>query len=127
MLLDRAVAHWVHNGGVSHEINWAWDELKTVERLVPGLVKVPEYSNALTELTVDSNERLFDLVETSSRAYEAGDTRGPDLIAAQNETSRIRTELITLRNNFVRENASTLLDAIDVNEIRGPVMAPQIH
>lgn len=126
-LLDRTVAHWVHNDGVSHEINWAWDELKTVERLVPGLVKVPEYSNALTELTANSNERLFDLIETSSWAYEAGDTGGPDPIAARNEASRIRNKLLELRNRFVRENAGTLLDAINVNEIRGPVMAPHIH
>jgi hypothetical protein len=126
-LLDRAVAHWVHNDGVSHQINWAWDELKTVERLVPGLVEVPEYTQALTELTATSNELLFDLVETSSLAYEAGEVHGPDPLVARNEASRIHNELLTLRNGFVRENASTLLDAINVNEIRGPVMAPQIH
>jgi radical SAM superfamily enzyme YgiQ (UPF0313 family) len=126
-LLDRAAGYWVHTDGVSHEINWAWDELKTVERLVPGLVEVPEYTRALSELTANSNELLFDLVETSSWAYEADDTRGPDPIVARNETSRIRNKLLTLRNGFVRENASTLLDAIGVNEIRGPVMAPQIH
>src|SRR5262249_30621759 len=126
-LLDRAGAHWVHSDGVSHEINWAWDELKTVERLVPGLVEIPGYTQALTQLTANSNERLFDLVETSSSAYEAGDTRGLDPIAARNEATRVRNELLTLRNGFVRENASTLLDAINMNEIRGPVMASQIH
>jgi anaerobic magnesium-protoporphyrin IX monomethyl ester cyclase len=126
-LLDQAVAHWVHNDGVSHQINWAWDELKTVERLVPGLVEVPGYTQALTELTANSNELLFDLVETSSWAYESGDGRGPDPIAARNEASRIRNELLVLRNAFVRKNATTLLEAINEADIRGPIMAPQIH
>lgn len=41
--------------------------------------------------------------------------------------SRIRNDLLALRNGFVRQNATTLLDAINMNEIRGPVTALQIH
>jgi len=126
-LLDKAVAYWVHNDGVSHQINWAWDELKTVERLVPGLVDVPQYTRDLTRLTADSNELVFRLVEESSLAFEAGDERGPDLGYARSASAAVHDRLLDLRNAFVRENAGTLLEAISVSQIRGPVMAPQIH
>lgn len=126
-LLDRAAAHWVHNKGVSHEINWAWDELKTVERLVPGLVETNRYDRALRDLTARSNDALFTMIEESSRAYEAGDTRGPDRDQARRITSAIREELLDLRNGWVRRNTDTLLEAIVVDEVRGPVTAPQVH
>jgi len=125
--LDRIAAHWVHNKGVSHEINWAWDELKTVERLVPDLIEVKQYDLALRDLTARSNEDLFTMIEESSRAYEEGDTRGPDPEKARRITSAIREELLDLRNGWVRRNADTLLEAITVDEVRGPVTAPQVH
>ncbi len=126
-VLDRAAAHWVHNNGISHQINWAWDELTTVHRLVPGLVGVAGYQAALRELTARSNEALFTMVEESSTAYEHGDRTGPDPEAARRTTAAIHGELLDLRNAWVGHNAATLLDAIAVNEVRGPVMAPQVH
>lgn len=129
-LLDRAVASWVHNDGVSHQINWAWDEFATVSRLVPGLDGVAEYDAALRRLTADSNETLFRLVEESATDYESGDTRGPDLARARSQAGVVKQQLLELRNGFVRDNADALLLAIDdlpATEVRGPVMAPQIH
>lgn len=126
-VLDRAAAHWVHNNGVSHQINWAWDELKTVERLVPGLVGVGQYNAALRDLTARSNDALFTMVEDSSIAFEAGDTSGPDPEEARETTLAVRAELLDLRNAWVHRNADALLEAIAVNEVRGPVLAPQVH
>ncbi len=42
-LLDAAAKHWIHNDGISHQLNWAWDEFFTARRLVPGLTGVPAY------------------------------------------------------------------------------------
>jgi len=126
-LLDPAVAHWVHNDGVSHQINWAWDELGTVARLVPGLVGVADYDLALRSLTARSNEALFRLVEESSLAFEAGDLTGPDRAAARTSAGEMKQCLLDLRNAFVRRNADALLGAVDVDDVHGPVMAPQVH
>jgi hypothetical protein len=42
-LLDAAAKHWIHNDGISHQLNWAWDEFFTARRLAPGLTGVPAY------------------------------------------------------------------------------------
>ena len=125
-LLDRAVAHWVHNHGVSHQLNWARDELGTVARLVPGLEGVTDYDRALRRLTAASNEALFRLVEQSSVDFERNGA-APDELAARGTAAGIQHELLGLRNAFVRRNADALLLAIDVTEVVGPVMAPQVH
>jgi radical SAM superfamily enzyme YgiQ (UPF0313 family) len=126
-LLDRAVARWVHNDGVSHQLNWAWDELGTVARLVPGLEGVEDYDKALRGLTAWSNEQLFRLVETSSQDFEDGDPRGPDELQARRDTAVIQSKLLDLRNAFVRLNADVLLEAISEVRMSGPIMAPQVH
>ncbi len=42
-LLGAAAKHWIHNEGISHQLNWAWDEFFTARRLAPGLTGVPAY------------------------------------------------------------------------------------
>jgi radical SAM superfamily enzyme YgiQ (UPF0313 family) len=124
--LDSAVAHWVHNNGVSHQLNWARDELGTVSRLVPGLDGVDDYDRALRRLTAESNEALFRFVEESSVEFEANEAR-PDARRAAAQVSVVKRDLLDMRNTFVRRNTDALLDAIDVTDMRGPVMAPQVH
>ena len=116
----------MHNNGVSHQLNWARDELGTVSRLVTGLDGVPEYDRALRRLTAESNEALFRFVEESSIAFEADGIR-PDERRAAAQVSVVKRDLLDLRNTFVRRNTDALLDAIDVTEMRGPVTAPQVH
>lgn len=69
---------WIHHEGLSYQLNYAWDELETVKRLVSGVQGVQAYQVALRSLTKDSNERLFRLVEESSLAFEAGDRSALD-------------------------------------------------
>jgi anaerobic magnesium-protoporphyrin IX monomethyl ester cyclase len=126
-LLTRAAGAWVHDRGLSHELNWAWDELETVRRLVPAAEGVAAYRAALSSLTAESNGQLFRLVEDSSTAFEHSDRSLLDAAAARSQTEVTRTRLLNLRNSFVAENLDVLTEAAAATAICGPVMAPQIH
>lgn len=126
-LLDAAVKYWIHNDGISHQLNWAWDELFTARRLVPGLTGVPAYDTALRELTADSNEQLFRLVEDSSREFESDRHSRLEPGRARAACADLRSRLLLLRNGFVRDNVDALVDAVTVGDVRGPVTAPQVH
>jgi hypothetical protein len=124
--LTQTVRPWIHNEGISNELNYAWDELETVRRLVPGITGIEPYAAALRSLTKESNEKLFQLVEESSCAFEQGDRTLFDPYAVQTYCDQVRTRLISMRNNFVAENIYLLKDA-SPDCTNGPVIAPQIH
>jgi anaerobic magnesium-protoporphyrin IX monomethyl ester cyclase len=125
-LLTQTVRPWIHNEGISNELNYAWDELETVRRLVPGIEGVELYATALRSLTKESNEKLFQLVEESSCAFEQGDRTLLDPGAVKAYCEQVRARLISMRNNFVAENIY-LLRGASPDCTNGPVIAPQIH
>ncbi|MFH8386080.1 B12-binding domain-containing radical SAM protein [Kitasatospora sp. NPDC018058] len=125
--LKPVSGQWVSDEGVSHELHWAWDEFTTVERLVPGLVGGQEYRRALAALTAECNEALFRLVEDSATAFEHGDRSLLDPAAARATCEGVRTRLLELRNGYFLGNVEALTEAVQLNAIRGPVLAPQVH
>jgi anaerobic magnesium-protoporphyrin IX monomethyl ester cyclase len=125
-LFNQAVRPWIHNEGISNELNYAWDELETVRRLVPGIQRIDDYAAALRSLTKESNEQLFRLVEESTVAFERGDTALLDPAAVRSYCEQIESRLISTRNSFVAENIYLLRDA-SANDANRPVIAPQIH
>jgi anaerobic magnesium-protoporphyrin IX monomethyl ester cyclase len=125
-LFNQAVGPWIHNEGISNELNYAWDELETVRRLVPGIHGLDAYTTALRSLTKESNEKLFQLVEESTLAFERGDNSLLDPAAVRIYCEQIESRLISMRNDFVAENIYLLKDA-SANGANRPVMAPQIH
>jgi anaerobic magnesium-protoporphyrin IX monomethyl ester cyclase len=82
-LLSQAVRPWIHNEGLSYQLSYAWDELETITRLIPGTQGNEAYRAAMRYLTKESNERLFRLVEESSLAFEQGDRSALDPIAVR--------------------------------------------
>jgi anaerobic magnesium-protoporphyrin IX monomethyl ester cyclase len=126
-LLNRAVSPWIHNEGLSNELNYALGELRTMERLVPGLEQRDVYEAALRGLIQESNERVFRLVEESSLAFEQGDRSMLDLDTSRIYCEQARTEMIRLRNIFVAENIYRLMEPVSQDCASGPVMAPQVH
>jgi hypothetical protein len=126
-LLSKAVRPWIHGEGLSYQLNYAWDELETVRRLVPGVEGIAAYRHALQSLTKESNEELFKLVEDSSIAFEAGD-RSVDADAVQRYCEANAARLIALRNRFIADNIYLLRDASQLDAAAaGPVIAPQVH
>lgn len=125
--LTRAVRPWIHNEGISHELNYAWDELETMQRLVPGVTGAGGYRARLRALTAESNEQLFRLVEESSFEFERTNRSGLDPSFAREYCERIRKRLLAIRNQFVSENLFLLTESINADCATGPMLAPQIH
>jgi hypothetical protein len=126
-LLSQAARPWLDQGGLSHEISYAWDEFEAVRRLVPGTSGNETYAGALRSLTADSNERLFRLVEETSTAFEHGDRTALDPAMARLYCEKARARLVNLRNSFVAENIYLLADSVNADCSSGPVLAPQVH
>ncbi len=127
LLLDRAMAPWIHNDGISNEFNYALDEFQAMRRLVPGLEQTEVYRAELRSLIAETNERLFRLVEESSLAFERGDRSLIDAGETKACVDRARGRLVHARNKFVAENIYRLMEPVAQDCSSGPVMAPQIH
>jgi anaerobic magnesium-protoporphyrin IX monomethyl ester cyclase len=126
-LLSQTVRPWIHNEGLSHQLNYAWDELETIRRLVPGIGNTDLYRNALQSLTKFSNEKLFRFVEDSSSAFERGDRSILDPNQVRTFCETLGKELVATRNHFISENIELLTETVSAACVKGPVMAPQIH
>ena len=126
-LLHQAVRPWIHNQGLSYELNYAWDELEMVSRLVPQVRGQEPYRRALRLLAAESNERLFGLVEESSSAFERGDGWQVDPISVNDYCETGRSRLLDRRNAFVAKNVELLMEAVNPDCASGPVLAPQVH
>jgi len=126
-LLSQTVRPWIHHDGLSSQMNYAWDELETLRRLVPGVEGSDDYAAGLRALVRESNEQLFRLVEESVSAFEQGDRAPLDPVAVLAYCKKMEARLIRIRNHFISENIPSLVDAVSVDCSSGPVMAPQIH
>lgn len=126
--LHVAARPWLDSSGLAHELNWAREELETARRLVVGLRGMEAYERVLLDLTAESNELLFGLVEDSSLAYEEdGDTSLLDARAASETCEEMRARLLGFRDDFVLENVDLLQAELELAVIRGPIGAPQVH
>jgi radical SAM superfamily enzyme YgiQ (UPF0313 family) len=127
-LLSQTVRPWIHNEGLSHRLNYAWDELETIARLVPEVKGVDAYRTALRALTAESNEQLFRLVEISSEAFEHEDRSPLNGAAVNKYCEDVDARLLGLRRHFLSDNVYLLMEAVHTTTTSdGPVMAPQVH
>jgi radical SAM superfamily enzyme YgiQ (UPF0313 family) len=126
-LLQEVAGLWIHKTGLSHELNWAREELSTVRLLAPSAVGVAAYAEDLRRLTATSNERLFRVVEESAESFERGDRSPFDRSSAQSDCEIMHSHLVETRNAFVSSNVEVLIDATTRTDVRGPITAPQIH
>jgi anaerobic magnesium-protoporphyrin IX monomethyl ester cyclase len=126
-MLSQAVRPWIHNEGLSNQMNYAWDEFETIRRLVPDVEGTDDYAAALRSLIKESNESLFHLVEESSSSFEQGDRSPIDPGAVLVYCKNMEAQLVRVRNDFIAENLPCLVDAMSPDCASGPVMAPQIH
>jgi radical SAM superfamily enzyme YgiQ (UPF0313 family) len=126
-LLHKTIRPWMHNYGLSNGLNYAWDELAAVRRLVPGVTGLEDYARDLRALTREANERLFLLVEESIDAFLGGRSTPLDSNAVSAYCDRAQARLIHRRNNFVADNIYELKETVAPESAQAPVMAPQVH
>ncbi len=125
-LLDAAVGGWIHGEGVSHQLNWAWNEVTVIERVVGPLDGMARYRRELAALTAASNDELFDFVLDTTVAFEAGDASPLRSERPREVCARVQEDLLRLRNAFVARHQDRLLEAIAATRVTGPIVSPQI-
>ncbi len=110
--LDRMTGPWIHGGGVSHQLNWAWNEAAVIERLMGPLPGIAAYRTALAMLTMRSNDRLLSLVERGASLSADDDISWFEPEQAARECRGIVSELLDLRNAFIAERQVEILDSL---------------
>lgn len=125
--LTIAVRPWIHNRGLSYSLANSVDELETIARLAPAAVGCGEYRSALRALTAESNERLLQLVERSSLAFERGDVGPLDPAPVADYCKKNLNRLDDLRHDFLTRNMDVLITSITGAPTNHPVMMPQVH
>lgn len=115
----RELAHWVEMTGWIHghealtpQLNWAWNETAVLARLFPGLSDLGAYERRLRELTRESNELLFDLVEGVAGAHSGGAPYTAEPAALRRRCGAILERLLRERNAFVARHQTVLLEAL---------------
>jgi radical SAM superfamily enzyme YgiQ (UPF0313 family) len=109
--LDGMVGPWIHGGGVSHTINWAWNEASVIERLIGPLPGMADYQQALARLAMRSNDQLLSLVERSARLSAGDDYTWFQPEQAVSDCRTITGALLRLRNDFIADQQVSILDA----------------
>jgi hypothetical protein len=125
--LHETIRPWMHNYGLSNELNYAWDETAAVRRLVPRVTGIDEYASDLRAITREANERLFRLVEESMDAFLHGRRTPLDADAVNLYCDQVQARLVRRRNQFVADNIYELMDTVAPESAQAPVMAPQVH
>ena len=115
--LEVIVEPWLGNDGLSYQLNTAWLELTTIDRLFPPLGGTRTYEHRLAQLTRRSNDLLLDLVSEAARAFEddLGVPPVPDAAAPR----AMLAELVDRRNAFVAANQDVLLESLREQAARG--------
>jgi radical SAM superfamily enzyme YgiQ (UPF0313 family) len=125
--LMATVKPWLRDEGLSYRINYAIDELASFRRLVPEVLGHQNYYASLRGLAARSNERLFNVVEGSSVAFEHGEREAFDPEGAASICKALDHELTELRNGFVADNVVLLARAASMRCSDGPVISPSVH
>jgi radical SAM superfamily enzyme YgiQ (UPF0313 family) len=107
------VTGWIHgHRALSPSINFAWNEVAILERLFPKLPDMDAYKAALREVTRDSNERLFEVVEEMCEAYATGTSHSLAVRPLQHQCAVYLDRLVSERNNFIGKHQRVLMDVL---------------
>ena len=107
------VTGWTHGyRALSPQLNYAWDEVAVIELLFPTVSGMAAYKQSLREITAESNEALFQVVEDTSWVYSDGHARhwSPDELRSMCDGFVDR--LVSERDAFVLRNQDRLLEAL---------------
>jgi anaerobic magnesium-protoporphyrin IX monomethyl ester cyclase len=108
------VTGWTHGlSALSPQLNVAWNEVAIVEHLFPNVPGLGMYKETLRELTRDSNEALFQVIEETANIFS-------DHVPRRRSTEELRAQcagfadrLMSNRNVFLLQNQDLLLEALE--------------
>jgi len=108
------VTGWTHGlRALSPQINVAWNEVAIIEHLFPSVPRLAVYKETLREVTRDSNESLFRIIEDTTDEYSGHGAcpRNPEELRA--ECDRFANRLLSNRTKFLLQNQGLLLKALE--------------
>lgn len=104
---------WIHGlKAVTSQLNWAWHEVATMERLFPALPGMSEYKEKLRSITKASNDFLLTVVEDLSYSFSDGTENKwtPEIVEKYRE--EFLDELLKTRDGFVYRNEQLILSTL---------------
>lgn len=109
------VTGWVHGPqALTLQLGWAHTEVAVIRSLFPQLPGTNDYEKKLRRLTAQSNAKLLDVVEALADAHETGHGESPDPDVLRRYCSDVLANVLAERNAFIGQNASILLEALEV-------------
>lgn len=107
------VTGWVHGyRALSPQLNWVWNEVAILDRLFPQLPGMRAYRKRVREITRESNEMLFHVVEKLSDVYADGAANTLSTSVLHAHCRRWIADLVRERNDFIFRNEETLVDVL---------------
>lgn len=108
------VTGWIHGlEALSPNLKFAWSEYAIMERLTPSLPGLTGYRSTLREITKDSNEVLFGVVDELADACRAGTRIAIDREELAERSRAFVARVIGERNAFVELNEPMLAAVLD--------------
>jgi anaerobic magnesium-protoporphyrin IX monomethyl ester cyclase len=111
------VTGWTHGyRALSPQLNYAWDEVAVMELLFPAVSGLEAYKQSLREITSNSNEALFQVVEDTSWVYSHGRPKRWSSDELRSMCDGFVDRLVSQRDAFVLRNQDRLLEALRRDE-----------
>jgi radical SAM superfamily enzyme YgiQ (UPF0313 family) len=108
------VTGWTHSyQALSPQLNYAWDEVAILELLFPAVSGMAAYQATLREVTRNSNEALFRIIEDTSSVYSDGQPRRWSSEDLRSLCESFVNRLVENRNAFILRNQDVLLEALE--------------
>lgn len=115
---------WIHGyRALSPQLNWAWNEIAIMERLIPSLAGLTQYRQAVSGITRASNDVLFSVLEDLLDVVSYGRPTTWTTAMMDFERQRFIEQLLKERNGFVASHQRTLLRVLHPENMTEAVIA----
>ena len=109
------VTGWVHGPrALNMQLNFAHHEVAVIRKLYPRLPDTDAYEEALRRRTAESNDVLFETVESLVALYRDGVGRMPDGRALRRYGEAALQRVVTERDAFIARNQAALLRSLEL-------------
>jgi hypothetical protein len=108
------VTGWIHGyRALTPLLNFSWDEIAILRQLFPGVPELSAYEATVREITRESNEVLFKVVEGISYVFSDGAPYNCSDEDLQAQSRQFAERLEESRDTFISRNQEFLLDSLE--------------
>jgi radical SAM superfamily enzyme YgiQ (UPF0313 family) len=108
------VTGWTHGfRALSPQLNVAWNEVAIIEHLFPNVPGLGAYKDTLREVTGDSNETLFRIIEDTVDVFSNLSVRQVSAERLRSQCEAFADRLLSSRNTFLLSIQDLLLEALE--------------